>query len=95
MVLPVRSLLQKWNSDRLNPGVDLRAELEALARNDAELQGFIISGIGSLEIPTLRFSGRVDGVSTDRSPLPWQSRPQDDGTSAGLPGILAAAPGMG
>ena len=51
MALPVRSLLKKWNSDRLNPGVDLRAELEALARKDAELQGFIISGIGSLESP--------------------------------------------
>ncbi|WP_254991215.1 PPC domain-containing DNA-binding protein [Cyanobium sp. N5-Cardenillas] len=47
---------------RLPPGVDLRGELEARAQEDEKDCGFIISGIGSLDSPKLRFAGRSDGV---------------------------------
>lgn len=47
---------------RVLPGADLRRELETQAQNDPEICGFIVSGIGSLESPTLRFAGRTDGV---------------------------------
>lgn len=47
---------------RLPPGVDLRGELERLAQADPEFCGFIVSGIGSLERPVLRFAGQAQGV---------------------------------
>ncbi|WP_216901665.1 PPC domain-containing DNA-binding protein [Synechococcus sp. CCY 9618] len=47
---------------RLPPGVDLRRELETMAGDDPEFCGFIVSGIGSLENPMLRFAGRAAGV---------------------------------
>jgi hypothetical protein len=43
---------------RLLPGVDLRGQLEAMAREDPGLSGFIVCGIGSLESPVLRFADR-------------------------------------
>lgn len=47
---------------RLPPGVDLRGELERLAQADPEFCGFIVSGIGSLERPVLRFADQARGV---------------------------------
>ncbi|MCT0207008.1 PPC domain-containing DNA-binding protein [Synechococcus sp. CS-1332] len=47
---------------RLPPGVDLRGELEALARQDPGLSGFVVCGIGSLESPVLRFADQDEGI---------------------------------
>lgn len=47
---------------RLLPGVDLRGQLEAMARGDRGICGFIVCGIGSLENPVLRFAGHTQGV---------------------------------
>ncbi|MCP9838089.1 DUF296 domain-containing protein [Cyanobium sp. N.Huapi 1H5] len=47
---------------RLPPGVDLRSELERLARADPQCCGFIVCGIGSLEDPVLRFADQERGV---------------------------------
>jgi uncharacterized protein len=47
---------------RLLPGVDLRGQLEAMAREDPGHSGFIVCGIGSLESPVLRFADRGEGV---------------------------------
>jgi hypothetical protein len=45
--------------------VDLRKELEAMAREDPELCGFIVCCIGSLESPVLRFADQDKGVVLD------------------------------
>ncbi|WP_254963410.1 MULTISPECIES: PPC domain-containing DNA-binding protein [unclassified Cyanobium] len=44
------------------PGVDLRGELEAMAKEDPRLCGFIVCGIGSLENAVLRFADEAEGV---------------------------------
>lgn len=41
---------------RLPPGADLRRALEALVRDDPSLAGFVVSGIGSLDDPSLRLA---------------------------------------
>lgn len=52
---------------RLPPGADLRAELEALARQRGE-GAFVLSGIGSLGDGQLRLAGR-DATTTIPGPL--------------------------
>ena len=47
---------------RLPPGVDLRGELELMALVDPEFYGFVVSGIGSLDSPVLRFADQARGV---------------------------------
>ncbi len=47
---------------RLPPGLDLRGALEALAREDPGLSGFVVCGIGSLESPVLRFADQEEGT---------------------------------
>jgi predicted DNA-binding protein with PD1-like motif len=48
---------------RLPPGVDLRGELESLARRDPPgLRGFVVCGVGSLDSPVLRFADQARGV---------------------------------
>lgn len=47
---------------RLLPGVDLRGQLEAMAREEPGLSGFIVCGIGSLDSPVLRFADQDEGI---------------------------------
>jgi predicted DNA-binding protein with PD1-like motif len=42
---------------RLHPGQDLRGALEALLGAHGEQAGFVVTGIGSLSVATLRFAG--------------------------------------
>lgn len=42
---------------RLPPGADLRRSLEAAALADGKTAAFVVSGIGSLSNPRLRFAG--------------------------------------
>ncbi|MBI1397997.1 MAG: DUF296 domain-containing protein [Betaproteobacteria bacterium] len=52
---------------RLPPGADLRCELERIVIEGGVFPGFVVSGIGSLTNPRLRFAGSDAEVSLDGS----------------------------
>jgi len=48
---------------RLRPGQDLRATLERVARLRGVRAGFVLSAVGSLEDPCIRFAGAAAAIS--------------------------------
>ncbi|NJL01026.1 MAG: DNA-binding protein [Spirulinaceae cyanobacterium RM2_2_10] len=50
---------------RLEPGQDLRLNLEAFAQQQAIAAGFVLTAVGSLRVATLRFAGRAVATAID------------------------------